>query len=99
VPANTLVVADMFGFHARADSDHPTTRVELWSYSRRPPFLSDLAERALGLGPLAARRAGWAMRAADWLDARKLRRQHWHPIGEQLPTAPDLTGRDPLSLL
>ncbi|MCW3797125.1 phytanoyl-CoA dioxygenase [Sphingomonas sp. BN140010] len=99
VPANTLVVADMFGFHARADSDRPTTRVELWSYSRRPPFLSDLAERALGLGPLGSRRAGLAMRAADWLDARHLRRQHWHPIGDQLPAAPDLGGRDPLSLL
>ena len=99
VPANTLVVADMFGFHARADSDRPTTRVELWSYSRRPPFLSDAAERALGAGPLAGRRAGLAMRAADWLDARDLRRQHWHPIGPQLPAAPDLTELDPHSLL
>jgi len=99
VPANTLVVADTFGFHARADSDHPTTRLELWSYSRRPPFLPDAAERILSAGPLGSHRTGWAMRAADWLDARQLRRQHWHPIGSQLAAAPDLTGRDPLSLL
>ncbi|ATE66604.1 phytanoyl-CoA dioxygenase family protein [Rhizorhabdus dicambivorans] len=39
VPANTLVVADTFGFHARALSRLPTTRIELFAYSRRNPFL------------------------------------------------------------
>ena len=39
VPANTLVVADTCGFHARADSDEPSVRVELWAYCRRNPFL------------------------------------------------------------
>lgn len=39
VPANTLVVADTFGFHARAATDRPSVRVELFAYSRRNPFL------------------------------------------------------------
>lgn len=39
VPANTLIVADTFGFHARATSDRAATRIELFGYSRRNPFL------------------------------------------------------------
>jgi len=33
VPANTLIVADTFGFHKRAQAKHPTMRVELWAGS------------------------------------------------------------------
>jgi hypothetical protein len=39
VPANTLVIADTFGFHARAASTRPSTRIEIFAYSRRNPFL------------------------------------------------------------
>jgi hypothetical protein len=39
VPANTLVVADTYGFHARTISNRPTIRIELFAYSRRNPFL------------------------------------------------------------
>lgn len=39
VPANTLVIADTFGFHARARSLRPTTRVTLYTYTRRNPFM------------------------------------------------------------
>ncbi|MET0365971.1 MAG: phytanoyl-CoA dioxygenase family protein [Sphingobium sp.] len=39
VPANTLVVADTFGFHARAIATKPSVRVEVWAYTRRNPFL------------------------------------------------------------
>jgi hypothetical protein len=38
VPANTMVVADTFGFHARGPSLRPSTRIELWAYDRRNPF-------------------------------------------------------------
>ncbi len=31
VPANTLIVADTFGFHKRAQAKRPTMRVELWA--------------------------------------------------------------------
>lgn len=39
VPANTLVVADTYGFHSRRRSAHPSTRIEIWAYSRRNPFV------------------------------------------------------------
>ncbi len=39
VPANTLVVGDTYGFHGRRRSTRPSTRLEIWAYSRRNPFL------------------------------------------------------------
>ncbi len=38
VKANTLVVADTHGFHARCSSDKPTTRIEIYCSLRRNPF-------------------------------------------------------------
>ncbi len=38
VKANTLVVADTYGFHARSPSAKPTVRVELHGLLRRNPF-------------------------------------------------------------
>ena len=38
VPANTLVVADTYGFHARRPSTRPSMRLEIWAYSRGNPF-------------------------------------------------------------
>ncbi|MCF3641937.1 phytanoyl-CoA dioxygenase family protein [Rhizobium sp. TRM95111] len=39
VKANTLIVADTHGFHARSASDKTTTRVEIYGSLRRNPFL------------------------------------------------------------
>jgi hypothetical protein len=39
VRANTLVVADTFGFHSRGSSDSPSMRVEIWAYGRQSPFI------------------------------------------------------------
>lgn len=39
VPANTLVVADTFGFHARGASAGPSLRVEIWAYGRYSPYV------------------------------------------------------------
>lgn len=38
VKANTLVVADTYGFHARTPSSKPTVRVEIHGHLRRNPF-------------------------------------------------------------
>jgi hypothetical protein len=38
VPANTLVVADTFGFHARGPSAGASLRVEIWAIGPRHPF-------------------------------------------------------------
>jgi hypothetical protein len=64
VPANTLVVADTFGFHARGVSDGPSTRVEVWAIGRRSPFLPVTGDRALQLLALRKRRSLWRVREA-----------------------------------
>lgn len=65
VPANTLVVADTVGFHARGASVRPVERVEIWSYSRRNPFLPWLGADVLSLPGVAERRVGWLWSARD----------------------------------
>ncbi len=61
VPANTLVVADTYGFHARRRSTRPSARIEIWAYSRRNPFTPwtgfDLASLPLFKGYAAP--IGW----------------------------------------
>ena len=86
VPANTLVVADMFGFHARGDSVRPSIRVEIWAYRRRSPFLPWTGLNLLSLHGFALRRARWAYRMTDWLDRRGWRQQHWTAVGARHAT-------------
>lgn len=83
VPANTLVVADTYGFHARGRADRPTQRAEIWAYRRRSPFLPWTGLDPLSLPGVASRRAEWAYRAMDWLDARNIAQQHWKPAGRK----------------
>jgi hypothetical protein len=85
VPANTLVAIDTSGFHARADSDRPTLRVELWAYSRRSPFLPWTGRDPLSWRPLAVRRMEWLGAIVDWLDRRGWMKQHWRPAGPRRP--------------
>jgi hypothetical protein len=76
VPANTLVVADTYGFHARGPSGGRSLRVEVWAYGRRSPFVpwSGLDPWT---GPALARRslAGW--RLGDMLDQAGIKRHKW----------------------
>ncbi len=65
VPANTLVVADTFGFHARGASTRPSTRVELWAYGRRTPFLPWAGFDVWRIPALGLRRPNWFWSAAD----------------------------------
>ncbi|MCY7280634.1 MAG: phytanoyl-CoA dioxygenase family protein, partial [Sphingomonas bacterium] len=88
VPANTLVAIDTSGFHARADSDRPTLRVELWAYSRRSPFLPWTGGDPLSWRPLAVRRAEWLGAIVDWLDQRGWMVQHWRRVGPRSPLQP-----------
>lgn len=77
VPANTLVIVDTCGFHARAASDRPTMRVELWAYCRRSPFLPWTGLDLLSWRPIALRRAEWLNGIVDWLDRKGWAKQHW----------------------
>jgi hypothetical protein len=88
VPANTLVVIDTCGFHARGSSDRPTVRAEIWAYVRRTPFLPWAGLDLLSWKPLAVRRASWLPRIADRLDRLGIRKQHWQPAGRRRPNDP-----------
>ena len=88
VPANTLVAIDTCGFHARADSDHATLRVELWAYSRRSPFLPWTGGDLLSWRPLAIRRAEWLGSIVDWLGKRGWMTQHWRRTVPRKPLEP-----------
>jgi hypothetical protein len=80
-PANTLVVADTLGFHARGASLRPVERVEIWSYCRRNPFLPWLGGDLLSLPGLAERRVGWLWAARDRFE--HLVGQPWRSAGKR----------------
>lgn len=71
VPANTLIVADTFGFHARGEASGRSTRIELWAYGRRNPFRPLTGFDLWSLPGIVERRIGlrWAMRdrLARWI--------------------------------
>lgn len=79
LPANTLVVADTVGFHARGASAKPGQRVEIWSYARRNPFLPWTGGDLLSLPGIAERRVGWLWGFRDRF-AKQLG-QPWKPVG------------------
>ncbi|WP_340315024.1 phytanoyl-CoA dioxygenase family protein [Rhizorhabdus argentea] len=85
VPANTLVVADTFGFHARGHSERASTRIELFAYSRRNPFLPFAGFDMWSLPGLAERRIPLL-----WLTHDIYRRwigQPWGKVGLKHPDA------------
>lgn len=83
VPANTLVVADTLGFHARGVSMRPIERVEIWSYARRNPFLPWLGGDFLSMPGLAERRVGWLWALRDRFSDRF--GQPWRSVGVRGP--------------
>lgn len=83
LPANSLVVADTYGFHARGDSSEPTVRVEIWAYSRRNPFLPWTGIDSASWRPISQRRAEWLGSLLDWLDRRGWMKQHWLAVGRK----------------
>ena len=57
VPANTLVVADTHGFHARRRSLRPSTRIAVYGSLRTNPFLPFAAPSPFDLPGMKGRRA------------------------------------------
>jgi hypothetical protein len=76
VPANTLIVADTFGFHARGPSKRPSLRVEIWAYGRRSPFLPWAALVPWTTSALG-RRSIWSWKFGDALERAGLKRNRW----------------------
>lgn len=85
VTANTLVVADTFGFHARTPSTRPSIRIELWAYTRRNPFLPWTGLSAGSLPGLVHRRVTLFWRLQDRFP--KLLRRSMLPVGAKRPDA------------
>jgi len=76
VPANTLIVADTSGFHARGHSRDPGIRVEVWAYGRRNPFIS-LPFDPWRIEALGTRRTPVFWRIGDALSRAGLKSQVW----------------------
>jgi hypothetical protein len=73
VPANTLVVADTSGFHARGPSIAGALRVEIWALGRRQPFVS-----WGGVEPWTSEALGSLVSASQRLrDLLKMKSPHW----------------------
>lgn len=75
--ANTLIVADTRGFHARGSSARATQRVEIWAYGRRNPFLPVTGCDLWRLGALRDRRIGMFWWGGDTLERLRIRPQVW----------------------
>lgn len=86
VPANTLVVADTHGFHARGPSVRPSVRVEIWAYGRRNPYLPWTGFDLQGMPGLAERRVPLMWAARDRL--RRFIGQPWRDVGRRRPADP-----------
>ncbi|MCJ8191587.1 phytanoyl-CoA dioxygenase family protein [Sphingomicrobium aestuariivivum] len=81
VPANTLVVADTLGFHARGPSGPAVHRIELWAYSRRNPFLPWTGFDPLSSPVIAPRRVDWMWGLRDRY--RRFLKQPWKDVGSR----------------
>ena len=79
VPANTLVVADTFGFHSRGASAKPTCRVEIWAMGRRNPFLPWNGLDPWSIPGLGSCKPSFYWRSVDVLEGLGLARQRWRP--------------------
>jgi hypothetical protein len=77
VPRNTLVIADTFGFHARGTGPQRTSRVEIFAYARRNPFLPWSGLDLWSIGSLGFRKPLIQWYAVDRLAQFGLGRQRW----------------------
>jgi hypothetical protein len=80
VPANTLVVADTHGFHARGPSVRPTKRVEIWAYGRRNPFVPWTGLDLWTIHALGRRRSLMFWKFGDTLEAMGVKRNVWRAM-------------------
>lgn len=88
VAANTLVVADTMGFHARGVSSRPSARAEIWAYGRRNPFLPWLGLDPAALPLIKGRAIPLYWSAVDLCETFKLARNPWRHAGTLSPLSP-----------
>ena len=80
VKANTLVVADTLGFHARTPSSRSTCRVEIYASLRRNPFRPWNGLDIFSLPYLSDRTGSAHIKALDMLKWAGLK-MPWQPVG------------------
>lgn len=85
VPANTLVIGDTVGFHARGHSARPSRRLEIWAYGRRNPFIPWTGLDPLSLPGIAEARIPALWKGLDRLQSLKLARNSWVDKGLKRP--------------
>lgn len=88
VKANTLVIADTYGFHARGPSTHAAMRIELWAYARRNPFLPWVGLNPLSLPGLKHQLVPLYWKGLDFLEAKYQRNNPWKKVGKRLAEDP-----------
>ncbi|ACL56929.1 phytanoyl-CoA dioxygenase family protein [Methylobacterium nodulans] len=88
VPANTLVIADTFGFHARAPSLRASTRVTVHTYIRRNPFLPWTGLDPKALPGLRGRELSLYLGFQDLKRRLTGRGAPWRPVGPVPVDAP-----------
>lgn len=86
VTANTLVVADTFGFHRRTPSDVPTVRTELHGMLRRNPFVPWNGLDPAELPGLDGRLVWWLFAHRD-RNARRGRPDKYVSVGSRLASS------------
>lgn len=87
VRANTMVIADTYGFHRRTPSVRPTVRTELYAMVRRNPFVPWNGGDAMEL-PWLSERALWIYLRGQDRKARAGKRVIYTNVGRVLPGEP-----------
>lgn len=85
---NTLIVADTFGFHARGRGPAPASRVEIWAFGRRNPFLPMVGLDPWSIEALGLRKPQLYWRTLDIVERTGLARQRWRGCGDVSPFDP-----------
>ena len=85
LPANTLVVADTSGIHARSTTLKQTVRVSIWAYSRSNPFLPWVGGDLESLPGIKGRalRLTWALQKA--FSRKPPSASAWQFVGKRSP--------------
>lgn len=83
VKANTLLIADTFGFHARGESEKPAIRAEIWAYARRNPMIPFTFGHYLALPWVKDRAVSLYWKALDMMESRQIKRSPWRKVGRK----------------
>jgi hypothetical protein len=95
VPANTLVVADTFGFHARGHTAKPSIRIEFFAAQRINPFIPFVGLDTARLPFVSGRKQQIAWLLQDWMKLFGLGHPTMHRVGTVLPAEVRSTNRRP----